>query len=137
MTYHLDIVNLFVDKYLKNEKLSRISKSIEVSIPTLRKWIDKYSINIACQKPVTVIKNTRTCHSKQHIDTIKSYVNSHEGCSLNNIYHYINKIISKPTICRILKNNNVTRKRFKPHIVGKDPELIEKAICTNSQPKKF
>ena len=44
---------------------------------------------------------------------------------LNDIYKFINKDLSKPSICRILKNNNISRKRCNIRVVSKDINKIE------------
>jgi hypothetical protein len=43
----------------------------------------------------------------KYVNNIISYVYRNEGCLLYDIYEHINKAISKPTICRILKENNI------------------------------
>jgi hypothetical protein len=58
------------------------------------------------------------------INKIISYVYKNEGCLLDDIYKYINKEISKPSICRILKENNITRKRCNIRVVCKDINKI-------------
>ena len=128
MPYNSSIINLFLSKCWKNEKISQISKSLEISIPTLKRWVTKYDTNIQNNELITTInlpKRIRTRQSDKHIRSIKDYVNNHQGCSLDDIYQNIGKEISKPTICRILKTNSITRKKFKIYIVAKDPNLIE------------
>jgi hypothetical protein len=44
---------------------------------------------------------------------------------VNDIYEHINKDLSKPSICRILKNNNISRKRCNIRVVCKDINKIE------------
>jgi hypothetical protein len=60
----------------------------------------------------------------KYINNIISYVYKNEGCLLDDIYKYINKEISKPSICRILKENNITRKRCNIRVVCKDINKI-------------
>jgi hypothetical protein len=67
--------------------------------------------------------NTKKTYGSNKIDKYKDiiieYVNNNEGCILNDIYEYINKDLSKPSICRILKNNNISRKKCNIRIVCK------------------
>ena len=55
---------------------------------------------------------------------------------LNDIYNFINKEISKSTICRILKENNITRKKCNIRVVCKDIDKIEEIRYEFSQKSK-
>ena len=46
MTYSIDIINLFINKYINNSNLKDISKSLNISLQTLKIWFYKYSNNI-------------------------------------------------------------------------------------------
>ena len=117
MTYNIDIINLFINKFINKYSLNDISEHLNVSLQTLKRWILKYSSNILNK---TLIKETdflknKKIHGSNKKDKYKniiiSYVYKNEGCSLDNIYKHINKEISKSSLCRILKENNITRKR--------------------------
>jgi transposase len=52
-------------------------------------------------------------------------VDNNKGCSLNDIHLHINKQISKSSICKVLKQNKITRKKANIKIVATDPEKIK------------
>jgi transposase len=39
MTYNLDIINLFINQYLNNISLKNISKNLNISLQTLKRWV--------------------------------------------------------------------------------------------------
>ena len=130
MTYNIDVINLFINKFINKYSLNDISEHLNVSLQTLKRWIFKYSSNILNK---TLIKETdflknKKIHGSNKKDKYKniiiSYVYKNEGCSLDNIYKHINKEISKSSICRILKENNITRKRCNIRVVCKDLNKI-------------
>jgi len=126
MTYNVDIINLFINKFINNISLNNISKNLNISVQTLKRWILLYSNNILNKIPIKkedLIKNKKKHglnKKDKYINDIISYVYKNEGCLLDDIYKHINKEISKPSICRILKENNITRKRSNIRIVCKD-----------------
>ena len=129
MTYSTDIKNLFLDYYLKGISLKEISKNINVSLNALYKWKIIYSYNI--ENEVRIEENfdinipKRSTNKKcKYIKSVVDYVNDNIGCSLNNIHEHVCFGISKTTINTILKENKISHKRFKTHIVGKDIEII-------------
>jgi transposase len=130
MTYNIDIINLFLKKFINNISLNNISKNLNISVQTLKRWIFLYSNNILNKIPVKkedLIKNKKIHglnKKDKYINKIISYVYKNEGCLLDDIYKYINKEISKPSICRILKENNITRKRCNIRVVCKDINKI-------------
>ena len=130
MTYNVDIINLFLNKFINNISLNNISKNLNISVQTLKRWIFLYSNNILNKIPVKkedLIKNKKIHglnKKDKYINKIISYVYKNEGCLLDDIYKYINKEISKPSICRILKENNITRKRCNIRVVCKDINKI-------------
>jgi transposase/DNA-binding protein Fis len=131
MTYNLDIINLFINYYINGNNLITISKNLNISIPTLKRWYFLYENNINNKIPLTynyLIKK-RKIHGSNKIEKYKDivikYVNNNEGCILNDIYEHVNKDLSKPSICRILKSNNISRKRCNIRVVCKDINKIE------------
>ena len=125
MTYSIDIINLFINKYINNSNLKDISKSLNISLQTLKRWFYKYSNNIVNKKAVLnkdLYENKKIHGSNKkeiYKNNILSFVYKNEGCTLDDIYNYINKVISKSSICRILKENNITRKRCNNRVVCK------------------
>ena len=130
MTYNVDIINLFLNKFINNISLNNISKNLNISVQTLKRWIFLYSNNILNKIPIKkedLIRNKKLHglnKKDKYINNIISYVYKNEGCLLDDIYKYINKEISKPSICRILKENNITRKRCNIIVVCKDINKI-------------
>jgi transposase len=130
MTYNIDIINLFINKFINNVSLNNISKNLNISVQTLKRWIFLYSNNILNKIPVKKedLNKNKKIHGlnkkDKYVNNIISYVYRNEGCLLDNIYEHINKAISKPTICRILKENNITRKRCNIRVVCKDINKI-------------
>ena len=116
MTYNKDIINLFINQYINNTNLKTISNNLNISIQTLKRWIIIYSNNIVNKTRINsnILKNKKLHGSnKKHKYSLNiiNFVYNNEGCLLEDIYNFVNKDISKPTICRILKENNITRKR--------------------------
>ena len=130
MTYNVDIINLFLNKFINNISLNNISKNLNISVQTLKRWIFLYSNNILNKIPIKkedLIRNKKLHglnKKDKYINNIISYVYKNEGCLLDDIYKYINKEISKSSICRILKENNITRKRCNIRVVCKDINKI-------------
>ena len=105
--YSLDIINLFISKV--NEGLSKknISKLLNVSIKTIYNWNILYIDYIKSNTYLT--KNTTSKHvhglNKQikYCDYIKTYVNEHDGCTLNDIaINATNNMLSKSTKIELL-----------------------------------
>ena len=111
MTYNIDIINLFINKYINKCKLSEISLQLQISRQTLKRWTYLYKNNIenkSLLKNKDFIKSKRCTNKKEYFKkNVIEYVNNNEGCSLDDIYKYINKKISKSSLCRILKENNI------------------------------
>jgi hypothetical protein len=119
MTYSLDVKNIFLYKFINEESLNDISKALNVHINTLYYWIIKYDYNIKNKINIELEKKDFFRNTnKKHIykDSIINFINKNEGCSLNDIYH-VNKQISKSTIINIIKENNITHKRYKIHVL--------------------
>jgi hypothetical protein len=75
--------------------------------------------------------NTQYLHKSnkrfQYTDSIIQYVNNNNGCSLEDIKNNItNNNLSFSSICRVLKENNITRKKIINKIVCKDIDKIIK-----------
>jgi len=130
MTYSIDIINLFINNYINRISISEISKNIHISIQTLRRWIKLYKNNIINKIPLKdedLLKNKnihRLNKKYKFRNDIINYVNKNEGCLLDDIYKNINKEISKSTICRILKENNITRKKCNIRVVCRNIDKI-------------
>ena len=130
MTYSIDIINLFINNYINGITLSKISENTNISIQTLRRWINLYKNNIINKLPLKdedLFKNKNIHRLNKRYkfkNDIINYVNKNEGCLLDDIYKNINKVISKPSICRILKENNITRKRCNIRVVCRDIDKI-------------
>lgn len=130
MTYSIDIINLFINNYINGITLSKISENTNISIQTLRRWINLYKNNIINKLPLKdedLFKNKNIHRLNKRYkfkNNIINYVNKNEGCLLDDIYKSINKEISKPSICRILKENNITRKRCNIRVVCRDIDKI-------------
>jgi transposase len=130
MTYSIDIINLFINNYINGITLSKISENTNISIQTLRRWINLYKNNIINKLPLKdedLFKNKNIHRLNKRYkfkNNIINYVNKNEGCLLDDIYKSIKKEISKPSICRILKENNITRKRCNIRVVCRDIDKI-------------
>jgi DNA invertase Pin-like site-specific DNA recombinase len=62
MTYNIDIINLFLNKFINNISLNNISKNLNISVQTLKRWIFLYSNNILNKIPFKkedLIKNKK------------------------------------------------------------------------------
>jgi transposase len=135
MTYTVDIVNICINHLIELTPIKHISKMLSISEPTIRKWHNLY--NNFIENKIFLTDNDYNKKDKKHGSTIKhlysneiiNYVNENEGCSYCDILNKINNKISASTLCRILKENNITRKRFKTRIVCKNiDEIIEARI---------
>ena len=130
MTYSIDIINLFINNYINGITLSKISENTNISIQTLRRWINLYKNNIINKLPLKdedLFKNKNIHRLNKRYkfkNNIINYVNKNEGCLLDDIYKNINKVISKQSICRILKENNIIRKRCNIRVVCRDIDKI-------------
>ena len=134
MTYSIDIINLCITHFYDKKSVINISKIINVSIANIYFWIHKYNYNFIngihfTDDTFKLIKNN-VQHKLNKINRFEelvcNYVNTHNGCSLNDIINNIPNInISKASICRILKKNNISHKRFKTRIIPKDITIIE------------
>ena len=128
MTYSLDVINLAITHLITKKPKKEIASILKITRPTLNLWITKYSDNILNMEQVTQ-KSSNMLHKNNKINKylkpVKLYVDANIGCSLNDIHEHINKDISKSSICNILKQLNITRKRINNHIVCKDLVQIE------------
>jgi len=129
MTYSLEIKNIFLYKYLNKQSVKLISIELNISEQTIYKWINKYRFNIENNIRIeskNIIGEPLRNTNKRYLykDLIVNFVNENNGCSLNDIYKFINLKISKPTIITLLKENKISHKRFKTHIVCKSIDII-------------
>jgi DNA invertase Pin-like site-specific DNA recombinase len=62
MTYSIDIINLFINKFINNNSLNDISINLNISLQTLKRWILLYSSNIINKKLIKesdILKNKK------------------------------------------------------------------------------
>lgn len=122
MTYSLEIVNMFITFYTIDKlNISKISDKLNISRITLYYWISKYDYFIKNKEAIT--EETFNRINKKNYKLIH-YENKNEGCSLKDIKEYINNELSFSSICRILKKNNITKKRISNKISPLDEEKI-------------
>jgi transposase len=135
MTYNIDIINLGINHYANNIKISKIASILNISIMNIYLWIKKYNYfflnNIQLTKEdYYKIKNFKPHRSSKiylYETQICDYVNNNNGCSLNDIIFNIPNInISKSSICNILKKNKISRKKINNRIIIKNYDELEK-----------
>lgn len=125
MTYSSEIINLFLEKYINGNKITNISKELNISRKTAYNWIEKYNSNL--ENKISVINNItirKTNKKKLYENQIINYVNNNEGCTLNNLYEHLKKDISKSTIINVLKEHKISHKKIKNNIIGKEMNKI-------------
>jgi transposase len=134
MTYSIDIINVCITKFNNNISVFNMAKMLEISHTNIYTWLAIYKDNfynhiyITPEQLVDMKKNTLHKSNKinKYEEQICTYVNNNNGCSLNDILANLPDMnLSKSSICRVLKKNNITHKRFKTRIIGKDVNLIE------------
>jgi len=118
-----------IHSLINKNKIIDISNKINVSINTIRKWKILYKNFIYTQSYLTQKLNNNKIHKSNKIsyyfDTIKNYVKNNNGCSLEQIkVNAINNELSNSSICRVLKINNMSRKRIQNHVVCKNIDKI-------------
>ena len=117
MTYSIDIINLVISKLINKQKITKISETLNLSITTINKWKYLYKNNIENNTYIT--KNSSTnIHGlnkkNKYIDSIKNYVNNNQGTTLDKLVKEVtNNDLSKSSVCRILKENNISHKNTK------------------------
>ena len=134
MTYSIDIINLSIYHYNLGLKKIQICKSLNITNKTFYIWYNKYNyyyinnIQLTCTD-YNEIKNQQAHKStkkSKYSSLIVDYINNNTGCSLYDINKDITQNnISLSTICRILKENRITRKKINTRIVCKDIDKIE------------
>ena len=120
------IINIVIEKI--------INKELNISPSTITLWNKKYhtfiqnksylDLNIYQQIKSSKLHNSNK--SNKYVPIIIDYVNKNEGCSLKNIKNEINNSLSSYTICRLLKNNNITKKKIINNTIYKSIEDIDK-----------
>lgn len=144
MTYGIEIKNLFIDHHRSGKSLTEITSILKVSLNTLKTWLGRYTSEISTGQHITqkselskkVVHGSSIKH--KYATAVIDFVNKNEGCSLAQICTHINHELSFASVCRLLKQANITRKRYKPRIVVKDLNKIRDdrkafAHTTNSQ----
>jgi len=122
--------------------IKNISIFLNISKQIIYKWINKFNYYFKNAIQLTKISYNKIIKSIPHKlaklhffeKYICDYVNNNNGCSLNDIInnnHNIN--ISKSSICRILKNNNITHKKINNKIFLRDVNIIndERTLLAN------
>ena len=143
MTYSVEIINLVIVNLIAKQKITNISKILNISITTINKFKYQYKENIQNNTFIVDIISTRIHglnKKNKYINIIKDYVDTNKGCSLNNIVIEATKNnLSNATVCRILKENNISRKRIQNRIVCKDVTKIkeDRINFSNNDNSKF
>ena len=142
MTYSIDIKNLIINKLINNVPKNNISKTLNISLSTINNWSYKYKDNINNKTYLVkdIIINHGLNKKNAYINSIKTYVANNEGCVLNDIKNSINNMLSNSTICRILKENKITRKKINNRIVCKDINKIKESrniFANNNHDEQF
>lgn len=131
MAYSCELINLFIQHVLDGKNLFKIHQMLKISHTTLQRWFVKFKYFIITKTfiPNNYFNNKPT-HGLNRIDLYKmqviNFVNTNEGCSLKDILSEIDNKLSNSSVCRILKNNNISHKRYKHHIIGKSMDIIQK-----------
>ena len=101
---------------------------LNISMGTINYWSILYSDNIINKYFLTTYNMIKKLHGlnkkKEYESAIIEYVNNNEGCTLNDIIKNVTNTLSKSSICRLLKENNISRKRIRNRIVCKDINKI-------------
>jgi transposase len=119
-----------ISNLINKTKKSLISKILNISIMTINKWEILYRENIINKTFLINHKSAINIHGlnkkNKYIESIINYVDSNEGCSLNDIkINATQNNLSNASICRILKENNITRKKIQNRIVCKNIDKIK------------
>lgn len=128
MTYSIEIKNIVINNLINKTKKTDICKLLNISMNTINSWEYQYQENINNK----IFLNTTNLNKQKHglnkindyTTNIIDYVNNNEGCTLKNIRDYIDNKLSYTSICRILKENNITRKKIQNRIVCKNIDKI-------------
>ena len=116
MTYSIDIINLVISKLINKQKITKISETLNLSVTTINKW--KYLYKDCIKNNTYITKNISTnIHGlnkkNKYIDSIKNYVDNNQGTTLDKLVKEVtNNDLSKSSVCRILKENNISHKRI-------------------------
>ena len=130
MTYSIDIINLVISKLINKQKITKISETLNLSVTTINKWEILYQENIINKTFLINYKSAINIHGlnkkNKYIDSIKNYVNNNQGTTLDKLVKEVtNNVLSKSSVCRILKENNISHKRIQNRIVCKDINKIK------------
>jgi hypothetical protein len=114
--YSLEIKNLVIEKLIQNVNKIQISNETNVSIGTIHNWSITYANNIINKVLLLEHHHNKKIHGlnkkNQYIHNIIEYINSNNNCSLDEISTNVtNNRLSKSLICKILKENNILKKR--------------------------
>jgi transposase len=128
--YSSEIINLFLNHTINGMKQKEISKCLNVSVKQLKIWKGYYKENIEKGIGINEVKfRTPMIHNKNkryfYREIVEEYVEENKGCGISDIYLAINKELSLSTICRLLKDLNITLKTINNRIVLRNPEYIK------------
>ena len=70
MTYNIDIINLFINHYINGNNFITISKNLNISITTLKRWYSLYKYNINNKIPLknSYLIQQRKAHGSNKIN---------------------------------------------------------------------
>jgi len=116
--YNLEIKNLVIQKLIQNVNKIQISNETDVSLGTIHNWSIIYTNNIHNKTYLTEHHQIKKLHglnkTNQYVNNIIEYINSNSNCSLDDISRNVtDHKLSKSSICKILKENNIIKKRKK------------------------
>jgi transposase len=129
MTYSVEIINLVIKSFIDKIKVVEIHKRYNISINTIYQWKKIYKDFIVTRTFLThKLANTQIHKSNKihyYSNQVTDYVNNNNGCTLNQIKeNATNNQLSKSSICRLLKMNNISRKIIQNRIVCKNINKI-------------
>ncbi len=120
MTYSIDIINLSIYNYNIYLKKIKVCNILNIATNTFNNWFIKYNYYYVNNIQLTALEYKKIKNKNEHKSTKKTkyinliidYVNNNNGCSLIDINkNIVNNNISISTICKILKDNNISRKK--------------------------
>ena len=134
--YNLEKINDTIKLYNRGLLIKNIIKQVEISYSSFRCWFCKYNEFYVNNTPMNEEEfkniNKQYVHKSnkrfKYTESIIQYVNNNNnGCSLENIKNNVTQDnLSYSSICRVLKENKITRKTINNKIVCKDIDKINK-----------
>ena len=123
MAYSIDIINLAISYYKRGFNLSEISKIINVSLISLKRWNEIYNFSDCCflKDKIKIIRESKI---NKYKDLILDVIKKDYKVTLKELKEKINNDASVSTIHRMLKNEKITYKKTNNKLVFKDLESI-------------